>query len=433
MKCDIFDWSPLKSKNKKHQSQFEGALLDPLQYLNELSTADERALTLKHNTKVMKHTKHFKTRLLSRASIVTIMSVVVIAGIAVPVVRADQYDDQINALNNQNASASDSLTSLQSQASSYQDAINQLQTQISAVQAQIADSQAQQTSLQQQITDKQTQLDQQRALLGDAIKTMYVDGQLSSIEMLATSKNLSDYVDKQEYNNTVQQNVQDSLTKINALQAQLKIQKTQVDQLITNQTAQQSQLSASQAQQASLLAYSQAQQTQFTQQITANSSKIASLRQQQIIANEKYTIGPAGTGTTCGGGYPAKWCEVPQDSTIDSWGMYNRECVSYTAFRVHEDFLAGKDTHDMPYWGGDGNADEWDEDAEAAGIPVDTSPTVGSIAISNAGAYGHAMYVEQVGTVNGQPAIYVSQYNASLNGLYSEGWRYTTGLVFLHF
>ncbi len=113
--------------------------------------------------------------------------------------------------------------------------------------------------------------------------------------------------------------------------------------------------------------------------------------------------------------------------------MYNRECVSYTAFKVHMDFLAGRDSHDMPYWGGIGNANQWDENAIRAGIPTDYNPTPGSIAISNAGAYGHAMYVEQVGTVNGQQAVYVSQYNASLNGLYSEGWRYTTGLVFLHF
>ncbi len=43
------------------------------------------------------------------------------------------------------------------------------------------------------------------------------------------------------------------------------------------------------------------------------------------------------------------------------------------------------------------------------------------------------MYVEQVSVINGQQAVYVSQYNASLDGRYSEGWRYTTGLVFLHF
>ena len=56
----------------------------------------------------------------------------------------------------------------------------------------------------------------------------------------------------------------------------------------------------------------------------------------------------------------------------------------------------------------------------AAGIPVDLNPTPGSIAVSNAGYYGHAMYVEAVGS-NGQQAIYISQYNANWDGRYNEG------------
>jgi surface antigen len=135
----------------------------------------------------------------------------------------------------------------------------------------------------------------------------------------------------------------------------------------------------------------------------------------------------------CGGGYPAKWCNLPIDAVVDSWGMYNRQCVSYTAFKVHMDFLAGKNRRDMPYWGGIGNANQWDDNARRAGIPVDSNPTPGSIAVSNSGYYGHVMYVEQVATINGQQAIYISQYNAGWDGRYSEGWRYTTGLVFIHF
>jgi surface antigen len=155
---------------------------------------------------------------------------------------------------------------------------------------------------------------------------------------------------------------------------------------------------------------------------------MAELRRQQIIANNRYNIGDF-KGSPDNGGYPDKWANARQDSMIDTWGMYNRECVSYTAFRVHQDYLAGKNNRDMPYWGGHGNANQWDNNARAVGIPVDTNPTPGSIAISNAGAFGHAMYVE---AVSGD-RIYVQQYNQQLNGQYSEGWRYTTGLVFLHF
>jgi surface antigen/outer membrane murein-binding lipoprotein Lpp len=284
-----------------------------------------------------------------RISAAVAFSTLVLLGTIIPGAKADQFDDQINALNSQNADAQSNVDALQSQANSYQDAISKLQAQIDAVMAQIAANEAQQAQLQQEIIAKQQEIDADRG------------------------------------------------------------------------------------QQASMLAYTEAQKAAFNSQISANSSKIADLRRQQIIANSRYTIGAPGTGVACGGGYPGKWCDIGQDTVIDNWGMYNRECVSYTAFKVHMDFLAGRTSHDMPWWGGYGNANQWDDNARSAGIPVDLNPTPGSIAISNAGAYGHAMYVEQVGTINGQQAIYVSQYNQQLDGRYSEQWRYTTGLVFLHF
>ena len=84
----------------------------------------------------------------------------------------------------------------------------------------------------------------------------------------------------------------------------------------------------------------------------------------------------------------------------------------------------------MPYWGGRGNAKLWDDNARAAGIPVDSSPRVGDVAVSNSGTYGHVMYVE---AVHGGGTITVSQYNASWDGKYSVAKRATTGLVFIHF
>jgi surface antigen len=404
MKCDIFNL-----------------------YSNKTKTAS--VMKKKH---IKTSTKTFMSRT-GRISAAMALSVLVLLGATMQGVKADQFDEQINALRNENNAAQNNVNALQSQANSYQDAVNRLQSQIDAVLVQIAANQAEQAQLQQEITEKQAEIDQQRTLLGEGIKAMYVDGQISTIEMLATSNNLSEFVDKEEYRNAVQKNIQDSLAKIARLQNELKQKKVQIDQLLESQKAQEAQLAADRQQQSDMLAYTQAQKNAFNTQISSNSSKIADLKRQQIIANSRYSIGPAGTGVACGGGYPAKWCEVGQDTVIDSWGMYNRECVSYTAFKVHMDFQSGRNSRDMPYWGGVGNANQWDENAQRAGIPVDSNPTPGSIAVSNAGYYGHVMYVEQVGTINGQQAIYISQYNAQLDGRYSEGWRYTTGLVFIHF
>ncbi len=110
---------------------------------------------------------------------------------------------------------------------------------------------------------------------------------------------------------------------------------------------------------------------------------------------------------------------------IDSWGMFNRECVSYTAWKVAE---SGRY---MPYWGGIGNANQWDDNARAYGIPADGSPRAGDVAIKNSQPYGHAMYVEGV---NSNGTINISQYNASLDGRFSRVYNMSPGgLVFIHF
>ena len=339
------------------------------------------------------------------------------------VAHADIYDQQINALRAQNADTQNLINGLQAQASSYQDAINKLNAQIAALQAALSANEARQASVQQQITDAQNKIEQERKYLGEDIKAMYVDGQLSTIEELATSKSLSEYVDREEYRTSVQNKINGRIKEIAALQVQLQKQKQELDVLVASQRQQNAELGSAQAQQQQMLAYNEGQQAAYNQQISANSGRIAELRRQQIAANSRF-IGSGGGGV-CGGGYPGKWCNIPQDSVIDDWGMYNRECVSYTAFRV-----AASGRY-MPYWGGRGNANQWDDDARADGIPVDGNPRPGDVAISNSGAYGHAMYVE---SVNGDGTINISQYNAALNGQYSTRSGLSPyGLVFIHF
>ena len=373
--------------------------------------------------KIQKTFKHYYK---TRAFLAALTLMMLVSGAVA--VHADQFDVQINALQQQNQAARGVLSGLTSEASSYQQVIDQLQTQINDIQTKIAANVAQQEALQTKITEAKAKIAQQKKFLGQDIKSMYIDGQLTTIEELATSKNLSEYVDKQEYRVAAQSKLDTTIKQIAALQSELQKQKVELDTLVDSQKQQNDQLGSAQSQQQNLLSYNQGQQNAFNQQIGANSSKIGDLRRQQAILNSRYNVGNF-RGDPGNGGYPNYWANAAQDSLIDSWGMYNRECVSYTAYKVHEDYLAGRNSRDMPYWGGIGNANQCDDNARASGIPVDTNPTPGSIAISNSGFYGHAMYVS---AVNGNQ-IYIQQYNASLNGTYSEGWRYTTGLVFLHF
>ncbi|MFD0535265.1 CHAP domain-containing protein [Actinomadura luteofluorescens] len=75
-------------------------------------------------------------------------------------------------------------------------------------------------------------------------------------------------------------------------------------------------------------------------------------------------------------------------SVWGSWGP-GHNCVSYAAYRLSANGAS------KPWPGAIGNAFEWDEKARAAGVVVDTTPVIGSIAQWD-GAFGHVAYVEVV-------------------------------------
>ncbi len=76
---------------------------------------------------------------------------------------------------------------------------------------------------------------------------------------------------------------------------------------------------------------------------------------------------------------------------IDAWRFYEGQCTSWVAYRLNQlNGVAFNDFYRGPQWG---DASNWGATAETLGIPVDGTPTVGSVAWY---ADGHVSYVEQV-------------------------------------
>jgi len=388
----------------------------------------------KTKTSQMKHTKNMtKKRLIVFAAFLGIFSGVLFTSHAV---FADNYQDQINTLENENAAKQGNKNVLGIQASSLQDAISKLQSQINSLQSQIASNEVARDQTIAKITKSEADLKKQKSYLGDSLKAMYVDGSISSLEMLASSQDLDHFVDQEEYQNSVQGQIQRTLDSIKQLREQLDKDKVSLERMIAELSAMRTSVATQQAEQARILALNQSQQNELDTQIRTNNDNIDRLRAEQARLNN---FGAAGTGVNCGGGYPGStrgvngtWgCNYGLDEGLDDWGMYNRECVSYTAFKVK---ASGRS---MPAWGamGVGNANQWDDNARASGIPVDRSPRRGDVAVSNAGSFGHVMYVEQVAS---DGSIYVSDYNQQWDGRYRIYWIDASkvaekGLVFIHF
>jgi surface antigen len=116
--------------------------------------------------------------------------------------------------------------------------------------------------------------------------------------------------------------------------------------------------------------------------------------------------GGKGGAVTAGDDYPAKWRNRPQDSVLDQWKEYNRECTSFVAWALYS-----RNGFNMPFWD---NANMWGPDAQRRGYLVNHTPAVGSVAWSNAGTWGHVAYVV---AVNGS-SITIEEYNEHGNGTY---------------
>jgi surface antigen len=369
-----------------------------------------------------------------------------------PVSAAIDYNKEIKRLQDAKAADASTRASLQGVAMTLEQKLANLRTSIASLDAQIQVNLAARADTTAKIAVTDQQIAQEQQMLGQLIRQMYIDNDISMLEKMASSKNLSDYVEKEQYGLAMQSKVKQSLDRITALKKQQESQKALIDQLLADNQAMQAHATADRQEVSTLLAMNQQQQATYTQQITTATTQISDLERQQAEENLRFqreqaalaeaarqkaaanpsagrssppasAAAPAGVRAVNGSTYPYAGAPFPNE-IVDPWGMYQRQCVSFTAWAV-----AASGRH-MPYWGGRGDAKQWDDNARAAGIPVDGNPRVGDVAVSNRGTYGHVMYVNGV---NGDGSINISQYNAGWDGRYSTARIFPGDLVFIHF
>lgn len=328
---------------------------------------------------------------------------------------ADRYDDQIRIIRQQVSQLQSRAGQLNQQANSLQAAVDAIVAEKNIIQAQIDLSQARYDKLTSDIeTNKKKLADNQNAL-GQIVADLYVDEGISPLEMLASSKNVSEYMDKNEYRSAVSEKLDTTITNIKELKAKLEADQKAVEKVLADQKTQRQAKAAKEAEQQDLLNRTRGEEAAYRDLSAQKNSEIQNLRSQQAAAIRSRASSGGGFTALGGdanrGGYPAKWANAPMNAYTDDWGMYTRQCVSYAAFKVQQAY------GNMPYWGGRGNANEWGNNARAAGIPVSTTPRAGTVGVQYSGSYGHVAWVE---SVNGDGTLTISQYNANWSGEYSR-------------
>lgn len=378
--------------------------------------------------------KQQSTTALSRVAtrlIIALMAFVLVGATLIsyaPQASADKYDDQIRALQKEIDDYQAKAQQLQTQISSLQQELKGLDDQKRLIQAQVDLTQVKLAKLQEEITQTEKDIQANREALGKTLADIYIDNTISPLEMLASSQNIGDYVDKQEYRSVVRENLSVKIEQIKKLKSALEAQKIDVQRTLADQTNARNTLALKERERATLLARTQGQQSAY-QQITASreAQKLQVQQQQQaaIEAAIRNANGGRGVGVVLpgsAGGYPWNDSNCYVDSNAwshggidgngtDGMGYGCRQCVSYVAWR------AWKETGYAPaYWG---DAIDFPVSGRKAGFTVSSQPRERSVGvITSGGRPGHVVWVESVNMTAG--TMDVSQYNYYNAG--GSGW-----------
>ncbi len=341
-------------------------------------------------------------------------------------VAADQYDDQISALQNDIIQYQAEAARLDAEAITLQSALEQLANQEAVLQTQINISQSKYDQLVQKIADTEKQISDNKDALGITIANMYVEDNITPVEMLFSSNNISDYMDKQEYRSSVRGQLTSTISKIKDLKAQLDQQKLDIEKVLAEQKSQRDQLTAKKNQQAWLLEQTKGKESAYQDLIKGSESKIAEAR--AIQAAIRAAVSRTGGGSVIDGGLLSDYgwndFNCPMQGYLstggadgrggDGFGYGCRQCSSYVAWKI------AKATNFYPQWG-DGRS--FTSNAQAKFGVGDGQPHAGSIAVMDGGPFGHVAWVETDPYMkDGRMVIQVSQYNVDYGagyGMYS--------------
>ena len=348
-----------------------------------------------------------------------------------PQANADEYDDRIARLQQDISRYQSETDRLNAEAVTLQNALNQLANEKAAIQAQIDLNQAQFEQLSQQIIDTEKKIQDNRDALGTTIANLYVNGKVTTLEMLASSKNVGDYLNQQEYRSSVRDDLTARIKEIKDLKTKLTEQQKQVEVVLNDQKSARDNLSAKETEQQNILNSTQNDEAVYQQMISGSQKQIDEARATQALirarfnSNGGYSIVQRGSAS----GYPWNSGNCPMWGYLstggangnggDDWGYGCRQCASYVAWRI------GNETGNLPRnWG---NAVSFTNAAQRSpwnGV-VDSTPRAHSVAVMDPGTAGNSEgHVAWVEAVDGDKVL-VSQYNYDYGqgyGMYSQMW-----------
>ena len=339
--------------------------------------------------------KKYKSKLIA-AVLVSAVFLIGLVALSSPA-KADQFQDQIDAINAQIAQSQSTVNQKRAEANTLANKLAVLQGQINIAQ-QALDLTALQIRQTQAAIDKaNADLDHQRDILKDNLRLVYKQGEVSPLELVASSKNLSDFVAQNQYLDAIKKKIDENLKKIKDLKDELAHKQSELNNLSLQQQSKVNDIATQRAEQQSLYNQTKGEEAAY-QKVVADNQKAL----QGVVAARAAAIRASNIHATSGGcgGYPAYLCNAPQDSILDPQFGLNRECVSWILWRRYQ---IGRPIAAL------GNAYAWYDGSHSNVSSAQPGDVIAWRAYANAtiGGYGHVAIVE----ANDGSNLTISEFN----------------------
>jgi len=157
------------------------------------------------------------------------------------------------------------LEALEQKAENLQSKLSQLQLEIEQVNRQIELNELKIQELQLKLERTQAELQRQKNLLSESLRELYKRGRISTLEMLASSNNFSDYLSQQEYLGRLKEGIQGSVDEVKKLEAQIEDEKIKQQDLLDQKKANRLALNDRRAEQNKILNDTRGSQERYTE------------------------------------------------------------------------------------------------------------------------------------------------------------------------
>ena len=299
---------------------------------------------------------------------------------------ADVYDDKIAALNRQVDAYNEEAQKLAKEADTLQRKLDILANQKAVIQARIDTSQAKHDKLQAEIAASEQKIAENRNALGETLADMSISDKITPLEMLASSNTIADFIDKQEQQATVRDNLSGTIAEIKALKAKLESDKAEVAKVLEEQKAQRSILASKEQQQATLLAQTRGSESRYKSMISDKKGQIEELKREAAAVRAAMNGSNGVTGGSAANLSGYKYYPNGCAFLDDGYGYFRCQCVSYVAHRL----AADPSNKNFSYLG---NAEDWWYRGKAVSA---SNVRRGDVIVWLTGSPGHVMFVEGV-------------------------------------